>query len=74
MMPDFEQFLPGQLRTEATGRRPTVNGAANLELNPENQDLVLEILRNWQWSADETWFKETIPPGSSFLKDEHLFQ
>jgi hypothetical protein len=45
-----------------------------LELNREKKDLSLETMRNWHWQAYESWFKETIPPGSSYLKDEHLFR
>ncbi len=45
-----------------------------LELKLEKKELALETMRNWHWRAYESWFKETIPPGSSYLKDEHLFQ
>jgi hypothetical protein len=45
-----------------------------LELKPEMKELAVESIRNWHWKAYESWFKETIPPGSSYLKDEQLFQ
>jgi hypothetical protein len=45
-----------------------------LELDLAKRDIAIETLKSWHWRAYETWFKEIIPPGSSFLKDEHLFQ
>jgi hypothetical protein len=45
-----------------------------LDLNPEKKNLALETMRNWHWRAYKSWFRETIPPGSSYLKDEHLFR
>jgi uncharacterized protein DUF7007 len=45
-----------------------------LKLDLAKRDIAIATLKNWHWKAYESWFKEIIPPGSSFLKDEHLFQ